>query len=117
MNVAIFPAGQSAQILAGLINDLRDIDVKCFVDNNPNKLGYELGETKRKIVSPYRLKDMMSNGLVDKVLVTSTLTVSYGLDEILRQLERMEIHDYQVIPAWLCRKKDINAGDIKSCMI
>lgn len=113
--IAIFTAGNAGKKIYQLVKSIEDVEVVCFVDNNANLYAKLLEEIP--IVSPYKLKKIMSEESVDCLLVPSDRMISYGLKEYTAQLDELEIDRYKIVPSYMIRKTDIVDDDIEKIKI
>lgn len=115
MNVAIFPAGQDGKKLYLILQQLKDVEVSAFVDNAPCE---EKGRINSKlfipVITPEEAKNQMEEGKVEALLVSSVKVLSHFLDDILRQLERLGISNYYIVPAYIFRKKQLEQDDLRN---
>ena len=110
-NVAIFTAGKAGQRIFSLCEQMEDVNVSFFVDNNPNL--YALDICGVSIISPYKLKKYIETKNIDLILVPSDRMVSFGLREYTNQLDKLGVEKYKIVPSWMIRKKEIDKEDIK----
>lgn len=110
MRIAIFPTGWAGIRLYEILNEMENIEIEAFVDNNPNKLG--LDNYGIKTVSPWKLKKLVKEK-IDVVLVASNRMISYSLDELINQLDELEINNYKIIPTRFFRKMELNEKDLQ----
>ncbi len=114
MKVAIFPSGLDGRKLADILEKKGEVELVCFVDNNPNMLGKQVvSHIDAKVVSPYKLKQMLKDEKVDQVLVLSSMMISYGLDELMKQLDLLGIKSYKIVPSYILRKTELTEEDYK----
>lgn len=114
MNVAIFPAGQEGKKLYLILQQLKDVEVSAFVDNSPcEEKGIVDSELSIPVFTPSEIKIQMAEGKVEALLVCAAKVLSHFLDDIQRQLEKLEIFNYYIVPAYIFRKKKVEKKDFQ----